>query len=45
MGMSELEREWSPEQISHRLRLDHPDDRTLRISHETIYLSLFVPAR
>ena len=25
---------WSPEQISHRLRLDFPDDATMRISHE-----------
>ncbi len=40
-----LEVEWSPEQISHRLRLDHAADPAMRISHETIYLSLFVPAR
>ena len=32
-----LERRWSPQQISARLRVDHPDDRELRISHETIY--------
>jgi IS30 family transposase len=38
-----LSLEWSPEQISHRLRLDHPDDPCMRISHEAIYLSLFVP--
>ncbi len=40
-----LELEWSPQQISHRLRVDHPDDEGMRVSHETIYLSLFVPAR
>jgi IS30 family transposase len=27
--------EWSPQQISHRLRLDHPDDAGMRVSHET----------
>jgi len=28
---------WSPEQISNRLRLDFPDDGSMRISHEAIY--------
>ena len=36
---------WSPEQISHRLRLDFPDDATMRISHEAIYQSLYVQGR
>jgi transposase, IS30 family len=36
---------WSPEQIAHRLRLEHPDDREMRVSHETIYQSLFVQGR
>ena len=40
-----LERRWSPQQISARLRLDHPDDGQMRISHETIYQSLFVQSR
>jgi IS30 family transposase len=40
-----LERRWSPEQISARLRVDHPEDRELRISHETIYRSLYVQSR
>ncbi len=40
-----LELEWSPEQISHRLRLDHPDDPAMRVSHETIYLSIYQPHR
>ncbi len=38
-----LAMQWSPRQISHRLRLEHPDDHAMRISHEAIYLSLFVP--
>ncbi len=36
---------WSPEQIAHRLRLEHPSDRAMHVSHETIYRSLFVQAR
>jgi IS30 family transposase len=40
-----LQKRWSPQQISAKLKLDHPDDREMRISHETIYLSLFVQAR
>jgi IS30 family transposase len=40
-----LSRCWSPEQISARLKLDYRDDQEMRISHETIYRSLFVQAR
>jgi IS30 family transposase len=40
-----LERCWSPQQISARLRRDHPDDAEMRISHETIYQSLYVQSR
>jgi transposase, IS30 family len=40
-----LGKRWSPQQISAKLRVDHPDDREMRISHETIYLSLFVQSR
>jgi IS30 family transposase len=36
---------WSPQQISRRLRLDHPGDPTMRVCHETIYTSLFVQAK
>ena len=36
---------WSPEQISRRLRLDFPEDETMRISHEAIYQSLFIEGR
>jgi IS30 family transposase len=38
-------RSWSPEQIARRLRLDFADDETMRISHETIYQSLYVQGR
>ena len=36
---------WSPEQISCRLRLDFPDDGSMRVSHEAIYQSLYVQGR
>jgi len=36
---------WSPEQITGLLRLAYPDDPTMRISPETIYLSLYVQQR
>jgi len=31
-----LHQKWSPEQISKRLKADHPDDPEMRVSHETI---------
>ena len=37
--------DWSPEQISRWLRRVFPDEPELQVSHETIYLSLFVQAR
>jgi transposase, IS30 family len=40
-----LRRRWSPQQISARLKLEHPDDPEMRISHETIYQSLYVQSR
>jgi IS30 family transposase len=40
-----LERKWSPEQISGWLRRTYPDDPEMQVSHETIYLSLFVQSR
>nr|WP_231895446.1 MULTISPECIES: IS30 family transposase [Gordonia] len=40
-----LSRKLSPEQISHRLRRDHPDDESMRVSHETIYQALYFQAR
>jgi IS30 family transposase len=40
-----LEQEWSPVQISARLKVQFPDDLEMRISHEMIYLSLYVQSR
>ena len=37
--------DWSPEQISAWLKKAYPADETMRVSHETIYRSLFVQAR
>src|SRR6476659_2455451 len=36
---------WSPEQIAGRLRVDFPDDESMRISHEAIYQSLYIQGR
>jgi IS30 family transposase len=36
---------WSPQQISQRLKLDFPDDRSMRVSHEAIYQALYVESR
>ena len=36
---------WSPEQISERLRVDFPNDESMRISHEAIYQALYVQGR
>ena len=40
-----LERKWSPQQIAGWLKREHPDDEGARVSHETIYRSLFIQAR
>ena len=40
-----LDQGWSPQQIAARLGVDFADDPTMRVSHETIYLTLFVQAR
>jgi len=36
---------WSPEQIAGWLKRTYPDDENFRVSHETIYRSLFIQAR
>lgn len=40
-----LESDWSPQQIAAKLPRMYPDDPGLRVSHETIYQSLFVQGR
>ncbi len=42
---AKLAADWSPEQIAGWLRAHYPEDETMRVSHETIYLTLFVQAR
>src|SRR5438034_4459238 len=42
---SKLILDWSPEQISGWLKTQYLDDQSLRVSHETIYRSLFIQAR
>lgn len=36
-----LREEWSPEEIAKRLKLDYPNDMTMRVSHESIYQYLY----
>ena len=45
MVASKLVQDWSPEQISGWLKTEYPSDESLRVSHETIYRSLFIQAR
>ena len=40
-----LRERWSPEQVSRRLAAEFPDRPEMRVSHETIYQSLYVQAR
>src|ERR1700688_4819036 len=42
---SNLILDWSPEQVPGWLKLQYPDDESMRVSHETIYRSLFIQAR
>src|ERR1700675_193892 len=37
--------DWSPEQVSGWLQTEYPEDESMRVSHETIYRSLFIQAR
>ena len=36
---------WSPQQIAHRLRIEYPDDVSMRISHEAVYQALYIQGR
>ena len=40
-----LRQQWSPWQIAGRLRREYPHDENRRVSHETIYQTLFIQAR
>jgi IS30 family transposase len=40
-----LAQQWSPQQVSGWLEVEYPDDEAMRVSHETIYRSLFIQAR
>ena len=42
---AKLALEWAPQQIAGWLRHAYPDDPEMHVSHETIYLSLFVQSR
>ena len=42
---SKLILDWSPEQISGWLKIRYPNNQSMRVSHETIYRSLFIQAR
>jgi len=42
---AKLVEDWSPQQIAARLRLQHPDEPGLRVSHERIYRDLYMPSR
>jgi IS30 family transposase len=41
----DLEKKYSPEQITGRLRVEFPDDPEMQVSPETIYQSLYVQSR
>jgi IS30 family transposase len=45
MVAAKLKLRWSPQQIAGWLRHEHGDDPELQVSHETIYMSLFVQSR
>ena len=36
---------WSPQQIANRLRIDFPEDESMRISHEALYQALYIEGR
>src|ERR1035437_7116331 len=42
---SKLILDWSPEQISKWLKVHYPSNESMRVSHETIYRSLFIQAQ
>jgi len=43
--MEKLQREWSPEEISKRLKIEYAWDMNMRVSHEAIYQYIYVLPR
>jgi transposase, IS30 family len=43
--IDDLHQLWSPQQIATRLRVEFGDDHRMRISHETIYKTIYVQGR
>ena len=43
--IDDLHQLWSPQQIARRLRVEFGDDHRMRISHETIYKTIYVQGR
>jgi IS30 family transposase len=43
--VARLEANWSPQQISRSLKEEYPGEPSMQVSHETIYLSLYVQGR
>jgi len=41
---AKLNTQWSPEEISQRLKIDYPNDASMRISHECIYHWIYLDA-
>ncbi len=45
MVEDKLEEWWSPEQVARWLKRSYPEDQEMWVSHETIYLSLFIQGK
>lgn len=43
--IQKLQQRWSPRQIARRLPVEFADDHSMRVSHESIYRTLFIQAR
>jgi IS30 family transposase len=43
--VARLEADWSPQQISRALKEEYPGEPSMQVSHETIYISLYVQGR
>ena len=43
--VGKFKQDWSPQQIAGWLKQMHPEDESNRVSHETIYRSLFIQSR